>query len=206
MPVFCQMVDEVLRVISFVRDYVLAPVAGEQGFRLGDVMLLSRRQREPQWGNCSRLRGSDRLSTGIAYLATALGAAKKPADLINSEQLRRGLPRASTLPGTFVLNPPRLRPRACADCPPFCGGSPSALVRSNHRTVDDQIFQVRFRTEMLVHSLPDATVGNCSRLRGSDRLSTGIAYLATALGTAKKPADLINSEQLPRSHHRANRL
>ena len=38
--------------------------------------------------------------------------------------------------------------------------------------------------------------GNCSRLRGSDRLSTGIAYLATALGTAKKPADLINSEQL----------
>jgi hypothetical protein len=31
-------------------------------------------------------------------------------------------------------------------------------VRSNHRTVDDQIFQVRFRTEMLVHSLPDATV------------------------------------------------
>ena len=39
--------------------------------------------------------------------------------------------------------------------------------------------------------------GNCSRLRGSDRLSTGIAYLATALGTAKKPADLINSEQLP---------
>ena len=69
-------------------DYVLAPVAGEQGFRLGDVMLLSRRQREPQ---------------GVAQ---------------------------SALPGTFVLNPPRLRPRACADCPPFCGGSPSALVRS----------------------------------------------------------------------------
>ncbi len=47
-------------------------------------------------------------------------------------------------------------------------------------------------------AFPDAlaTEGNCSRLRESDRLSTGIAYLATALGTAKKPADLINSEQL----------
>ena len=41
-----------------------------------------------------------------------------------------------------------------------------------------------------------ASPRNCSRLRGSDRLSTGIAYLATALGTAKKPADLIKSEQL----------
>ena len=32
----------------FIRDHVLAPVAGEQSFRLGRVMLLSRRQREPQ--------------------------------------------------------------------------------------------------------------------------------------------------------------
>ncbi len=37
------------------------------------------------------MRGSDRLSTGIAYLATALGTAKKPADLINSEQLRQNI-------------------------------------------------------------------------------------------------------------------
>ena len=46
------------------------------------------------------------------------------------------------------------------------------------------------------HYQPEQLPSNCSRLRGSDRLSTGIAYLATALGTAKKPADLINSEQL----------
>ena len=55
-------------------------VAYGLGVYLGDRGLLN--------CNCSRLRGSDRPDAGIAYLATALGRAKKPADLINSEQLR----------------------------------------------------------------------------------------------------------------------
>ena len=49
-------------------------------------------------GNCSRLRGSDRPSARIAYLATALRRAKKPADLINSEQLRRRTPTPARQP------------------------------------------------------------------------------------------------------------
>ena len=62
----------------WVGDYVLTPAAGEQGLSLGNVMLLSRRQREPQ----------------------------RAAQSVHAHG------------NLFVLNPPRLRPRAGADCPP----------------------------------------------------------------------------------------
>ena len=43
-------------------------------------------------------------------------------------------------------------------CPPLFGCARSALVSPDDRTVDDEVFHVRFLNEMLVHSLPDAPV------------------------------------------------
>ncbi len=82
-------------------------------------------------------------------------------------------------------------------------GSPAQIagLRQVSRPLDDATEFVERPDAVWDPSMPappeDFFARNCSRLRGSDRLSTGIAYLATALGTAKKPADLINSEQLP---------
>ena len=103
-------------------------------------------------------------------------------------------------------------------CPPVCGVGCAPLgdrpTRRNARgwlpwvvapcpfpsTMVNESWHVSiFLKNQLRRDCPDRH-RNCSRLRGSDRLSTGIAYLATALGTAKKSADLINSEQLLYMH------
>ena len=66
-----------------------------------------------------------------------------------------GLPSPSTLTCNLVLNPPRLLPSACDDCPPLFGRSRSALMRADDRTVNDEVLCVRFFDEMLVHTFPD---------------------------------------------------
>ena len=84
-----------LRVISFVRDYVLAPV-----------------------------RPVSRVSAWVIVMLRGPGVIREPP-----EGCPKRRPRG---PGTFVLNPPRLRhqgplARGLPWAIPFCGGSPSAL-------------------------------------------------------------------------------
>ena len=77
------------------------------------------------------------------------------------------------------------------------GGSGELIYHPSGSGTDRMVYNHTLQTVQGSSSFDRIGIRNCSRLRGSDRLSTGIAYLATALGTAKKPADLINSEQLP---------
>ena len=69
-----------------------------------------------------------------------------------------GLPRPSTLTSIFVLNPPRLLPSACENCPPFWGTPPSASVSPDYGTVYYQILHVRLINEMLAHPVPYPTI------------------------------------------------
>ena len=85
-----------------------------------------------------------------------------------------GLPSASTVAWILVLNPPRLRPRACFCGSPFC--TSAVLVGAHDGRIDHRVLVVRILRQGLEHPLPYAAATPARVARMHD------AEIAKALG------------------------